>query len=308
MKLSMKLIWIAFVLCYSQLALANCNGLSFTVANSTWSFNSNPAPSLQLTVSKNNNSSCSYFLTFTAGGSANYLNRLLYNSTYTIPYQLYKAFPYVNILKDFPAATSSNDVLSGAYTGGGSSSQTLTYSAVLGGTSYARFGSYSDTVTVKLYEGTIGGDEYTLRSSHNVTYNYTMAKLIDLSLVNTGAPFNASDVSQTMNFGTLTVGQVQSFDIVLQYNAGYSLKFSSGNNGQMKNTAGNYYVSYSMTVGGTPISLAGSSGNPVVVSSAAGVSTTGGLRIPVSATITSLGAQAAGTHNDTIAITVTSIE
>lgn len=76
----------------------------------------------------------------------------------------------------------------------------------------------------------------------------------------------------------------------------------------MKNTAGNYYVSYSMTVDGSPINLAGSSGNPVVVSSAAGVSTTGGLRIPVSATITSLGAQAAGTHNDTIAITVTSIE
>ncbi len=296
----MKLFWICLFLCLSQVTLADCNGLSFFLADPTWSFNSNPAPLLQITISKKNNSSCDYFLTFSAGESGNYNNRLLFNSAsytfYTLPYQLYQAFPYANILKDFPIAISSNDVVVGAFSTGGGTSQTITYRPVLRILSaYPRVGNYADHVMVSIYEGSVTG-AHSIHTTQVATYNYTVEKLVDLSTAR-----------HALDFGMLSVGLVKSFDVILKYNAGYSLMFSSANNGQMKNAAGNFFATYSMKVNGSLINLNSSSKNPIVVSSGSGTSPAEGLRLPISATITSVG-QLAGFYRDVISITVTSME
>lgn len=307
-KLFVKLVCSWHILFVPTVVFSECKDLSFSLANSVWSFNSNPTPSLQVTVSRTGKGGCHYFLTFSTGRGNSYENRLLYNSAYTFPYQLYQGFPYVNILKHFPAVTSNNDVLAGHFKSGSNDlTFSHTYSAILGQTSYARFGSYSDSIIVSLYEGTIGGTS-NLVSTSPMTFNFTMPKLIDLSLVNTGSPYDPTNFSYVMNFGTLSAGLVQSFDIVLKYNAGYSLKLSSVNDGKMKNTIGNSFVAYLMSVNGSPIDLNGSSAIPITVSSGMGISGASGLRIPVSVAITSLLNQVAGTYKDTVAITVTSLE
>lgn len=292
----MKLFWICFFLCYSQFVLANCNGLSFSLVDPTWSFNSNPAPIQQIIVTKKDNSSCDYFLTFSSGESGNYNNRLLFNSaSYTLPYQLYQTFPYSNVLKDFPMAINSSDVLVGAFFTGSGTSQTITYRPVLRTLGeYPRVGTFADNVMVSIYEGSVVG-AHTIHATQVATYNYIVEKLIDLSTV-----------KHVLNFEALSVGLVRSFDVVLKYNSGYSLKFSSANNGQMKNTAGNF-ATYSMTVNGSPINLSGSSENPIIVSSGSGASPAGGLRLPVSTTITSAG-QVTGFYRDIVSITVISTE
>ncbi len=313
MKLAVKLLLISLIACYSCSAsalLCIITNMHSSLDNTTWSFNSNPSPGLVINVSRGDiTDACQYFLTFSAGGSGSYSQRLLYNSTYTIPYQVYKEVGHVNVLKAFPSINNSNDVIEGSFPLlSGPLTNHHTYYPLLGTVGeYPRFGTYSDTITISLYRDTII-PPYTFVDSHTVTYSYTVGKLIDLSLVNTGAPFDIASVTHTMNFGTMSVGTNRAFDVVLKYNAGYSLKFSSANNGQMKHASLNSYVSYDMTVNGNPINLSGSSGSPVEVSTATGVSSSEGLRLPVSATISSLGTAAAGSYSDTINITVTSIE
>ena len=209
-------------------------------------------------------------------------------------------------LKDLPDATTTNDVFSGSLS---SSTKTaaFTYFPQLGSVTYNRFGTYSDTFTIKLYDGTLAGS-HTLRNSKTVTFTYTMARKIDLSLVATGSAFSAGSTTQSMSFGNLIAGTSKSFDLILEYNAGYNVSLSSVNQGMLKHSTLADTVPYTFQVNGTGVSLVGSNTTPVSAVSGTGVSAVNGLVLPVSVTIGSLGSARAGSYTDVVTLTVATTE
>lgn len=282
-----------------------CNAVDFTLDTSSFNLNTNNNPALNINFERNNiNHGCNYFAVINYGSASTYSARSLTNGSYNYPIQIYKDAGHTLIIKDLADATSSSDVIDGVFPeGSGSITNTQVYRPSIDPTTYTRFGSYSDTFTIRLYEGTLSSN--VLRRTRTVTLTYTQPKKIDLSLVDTSAAFNIADTTQTLNFGNLTTGAVKAFDLILGYNAGYSLQLSSANNGKLKHASLPTTINYALTVNGANVNL---SSGPASVSSNTGVSPAGGLRLPISATIGSIAGKDGGNYSDTITVSVTSIE
>lgn len=287
---------------------AACTNLNFVFPQTSYSFNVNSSPSLTIRVRRSGVANgCSWFITTNKGASPSY-SRNLYQGLNTIGFQIWDN-TLTEIIKHIPDATSNADVIEGVFPNGSGGNQiNVNYRAVRESpVTYKRFGSYAESLTFYLYEGTITGT-YVLKDTQVVNYTQTVAKAIDLSLVDSGAPFNVSDTSQNLNFGTMTSNASQSFDVVLQYNAGYDLKFSSLRQGNLKHASTANLLSYSMSVNSVPVNLVGSNITPVSVSTQTGVSSAAGTRLPVNLTLGSISSLPAGSYSDTISITVQSIE
>jgi hypothetical protein len=302
---SRSLLLIAVFLVSLESRAANgCNGLSLQTASSV-SFSANAVQQIALSVKRNNtNHGCEYFVTFSRGIASNY-NRYMAKGADSAPYQLYRGFPDSDILKDLSDAVSSSDVIAGSFLDNAGSTQNVeTYRAVLGNVAYLPVGFYFDLVTVRLYEGTLSS--YALRDTTNVTFQYSSTRSIDLSLVSTGAAFNASATSMTLDFGTMYTGETKAFDILVATNAGYSLSMSSWNGGAMKHASlRGTFVPYSMGVNGRSVTLG--NGN-TVVATGSGVTPSGGSRIPVNVMIGALLSSMSGAYGDSITVTVQTTE
>lgn len=290
---------------YTQASQACLFGLSMSLQSGSINLNSDNFPNLRVRVSRFPAIfSCDFFVTVENGGASSYLNRTLTSGVYEYPVQFYKDSGRSQIIRSYTEASSSADVLFGSYSGGGGTNYDVYYRPYLEPDTYKRFGNYSKTFTLRLYMGEVGGTSY-LQDTVTVTLNYTQSKQIDLALVNTGAPFNTSDISQTLNFGALTSGASMGFDLVLGYNAGYKISMSSANAGKIKRTTGTNTIPYTLNMAGNPVTL---TTTPTVVASASGVSPTGGRRLPISVTIGTVGAASPGTYTDTVTFTVASAE
>ncbi|MFL5815462.1 MAG: spore coat protein U domain-containing protein [Bdellovibrionia bacterium] len=285
-------------------AEVGCNGLNMQTASSV-NFNSSSAQQITVNVRRNNtNHGCDYFLTFSRGMSMNY-NRQMFKGSDVAPYQLYRTFPYADVLKDLSDAVTNSDIIASAFPdNAGSVQNSESYRAVLGNVSSSPVGLYFDTVTVRLYEGTLSS--YFLRDTSTVNLQYSSTRSIDLSLVPTGGAFSTSATSMSLDFGTMYTGESKAFDIVLVTNAGYSLSMSSQNAGQMKHASlTSSAVPYTLTVNSTPISLGGGS---TVVARGSGASPSGGSRVPVVVTIGELANSVSGTYKDSVTVTVQTTE
>lgn len=302
---------IFLTLLFSTIASAACSNLKLNLANGTVDLTSNTAPALNFTVQRSGLFGCNYFVTVDYGGAASFNDRRLTQSGgYEIPVDIYRDVAHTQLLKKLPEATVSTEVIAGSFPNltFSPSSVTHTYYPQLATVDYHRFGEYSDTFTVRLYEGTLGSGSPSLEDSETVKLKYTMAKKIDLSLVATGAPFNVADTAETMNFGTLTAGAVRTFDIGVKFNAGYRVRVSSLNQGNLKHASQNDTVPYTLRVNSSVVNLAGSNSSPVQVSTGSGVSPTNGLALSSSVTIGALGNARAGNYSDTVTVTVVTTE
>ncbi|MGE3260672.1 MAG: spore coat protein U domain-containing protein [Bacteriovoracia bacterium] len=300
---------ILLLLILAKLSWAGCNNLRLTLANSTVDLTPNTAPSLNLTVKRSGSGGCDYFITFGYGNASTYADRKLSQGSYSIPVNIYRDSNHTQILKKLPEAATVTDVIYGSFPSGTSNpnSTVHTYYPQLGTVAYNRFGEYSDTYTVSVYEYT-GGLSGSLEDSENLKLKYTMTKKIDLSLMATGAPFNVADTTETMNFGTLTAGAVRTFDIGVKYNAGYRVRLSSANQGRLKHASLTDTVPYTLQVNSSAVNLNGSNTTPIQVSTGTGVSPPNGLVLTSSVTIGALGSARAGTYSDTVTVTVVTTE
>src|SRR5690606_20724438 len=114
--------------------------------------------------------------------------------------------------------------------------------------------------------------------------------------------------SENMNFGTLTAGAAQSADLVIKYNAGYSVRMSSANEGRLKHASLSDTVPYTLQLGGLPVNLLGSNSSPVLVTSGTGVSPPNGHSFGLQATIGAIGSARAGSYSDVVTVTVATTE
>jgi hypothetical protein len=225
------------------------------------------------------------------------------------PFQLSKDLAGMQILKTKNDASSANNVLTGTMPNhqGNDTQVSLQFWAILDTTNpWRRFGNYSDTLTLRLYQGTLASSE--LRGSVHLSVNYNAPKRADLSLVPSGAAFVLTDIDETMDFGALNAGAVRTCDIVMRTNAGYTLFASSTNNGKLKHLTMEKFVPYTARFSGGAVNLGASSGSPVQIARVLGASPASGFVQPVSVTIGSTAGAQSGPYSDVITLTVQTAE
>ena len=253
-------------------------------------------------VNRRRREACQYFITFSRGNSSNF-NRFMRRNSSQVSYNIFDTASLNNILKDLPTA-NSNEVIQGRFvTAGGSDNRAHQYFINRPEQVVKPAGRYVDRLQVNIFEGAFGSTTTPIQT-RNLRVRYEVPKEVQLSLVDTGAPFYLGDLSQSMNFGTLTSFESQNFDIVLMSNAGFEVRMSSQNNSRLKHQIQNQFVNYQVSVNGRLQNLSGSASTPVVVAQGSGVSPATGVRLPVAVTIGSIGQILAGRYQDNITVTV----
>lgn len=293
-----------------SLALARLGAHSWS---SSASGDYNPFDSTQyfqqedLQAKKSGGGQCDFFITLSTGDSGGFSPRQMTGGSEVLTYNFYDA-PNVsaNVLKDFPEAVTLSDVLDGQMTNNkNKETQTLLYhwsidpQLVVGPTTYQ-----DSAVTFSLYQGTIASP--TLEDQLTVTVSAVVPQVVELSLVATGGAFDAADINETVDFGTLVESAQQSFDLLVRSNDGYQVSFQSAASSTLSKPAPNPdNVSYTVTVGGNPADL--SSGAAVVVASASGVTPVNGDRFAVSFTVGTVSGHRTGSYDDNVTVTVSAL-
>lgn len=242
---------------------------------------------------------CAYFVTFSEGQSGTYDRAMSGPGTPDLGYQIYDTSSKSNVLKELPEATAT-EILSGSF-GTGKETQEQSFYVAIPPNQYLAAGTYTDNITVRLYEGTLSS--YTLRDTADFDVRARIEKALQLCVVGCGAPFDPFAKSRTLAFGEMHTGDYRELDLLVRGNLDYEVRFRSVNRGVMELTGGNAEVPYSLTLNGTPVDL--TSGRVTVAN---GNEPTGpdGDRYTVTATIGSLASATAGAYEDIIEITVRS--
>lgn len=299
----MKIIFVILILITGSYVIASCESMSLTNVPTSISLNSNSFPSIQVMVLKGNGHCGDFFISLDNGRGGSSSSRQISSAFHSYPVQFFKDSARTQILKSDGEA-SSGDVIAGSFDNGESSFSSEFYAYLnLGNNSYLRSGVYSENFTLKLFEGT--PDTKILRDTKMINLSFIQNKIADLSLVNSGEPFNLASTSQSVDFGDLVPGAHKGFDLVLMYNAGYTVSFSSINAGKLKHSNRQKYVAYVLTLDGVPVAL---SSMATVVKSAAGISLAAGTRLPVNVKIGNTADAVPGYYSDIITVNVASAE
>ena len=302
-----------------------CSTVTWGNIATTVSLDANQAPDVSIVISRNsggsNQGTCDFFIVVDEGGAANYANRYLdiFGNSINYPFQIYQDSGHTVAARPLSSATQPT-VISGTFSGSNTSVTVHYYPKIDTSIGMYQSGFYANQFTYTLYTGSVsGGRNFVSNRSVNFTYNNPI--VANLSVVDTGAPFSAADVTQTMNFGALTSNASKSCDVVLQYNSGYQLDMltangTSGGVNRIKNANGNT-ISYTLRVNGavksvgtfyTSVATSSNGGGADGHQAANPVSPAGGTRIPVSVTIGNVAANAqSGTYTDTVTIRISAL-
>ena len=300
----MKNSFLIILMLFSSNAFSWCWSLYLTDIPSVVNLNDDISPKTTIkSVRGSSYEDCRYRLGVDEGQNSTY-NRILRNGANTINFSIAKNNSMSRILKDVIDATSSNNYYEHRYRSyRGSSSKSFKIYSELSPTGNEPPGVYSGTFNFKIYQQI--GNFYFFYGQWPITYTYTIADDLKLSIVDTGSPFDEFDNSQDLNFGQLVQNSKQGFDIVIQSNSGYVLDISSQNNGKMKHLSTNSFVDYTFYVNGQPKSLQNSSSSPVIISSGYGSHPNDGFRVPIEVEVGDVENKVAGTYQDKLTITVT---
>lgn len=273
----------------------------------------NPTTSgtVSITRTKDNGAPCSnFFLAFTKGWAGNYNRRAtnLANSD-LIYYNIYKNSNSTGVLKEPNDITSTNEVLYGPILKNQKIDLTYYFTlAPINASSPPKAGTYIDVIEVQAYSGTytnINGYE----GYRDLNIYINVPKFISLSMVETGAVYDPSSVSKTLDFGILEEDEQLGFDVRIVSNAGYILKISSSNNGVLKLTGGTgskSEVTYDFYANNAKKSLGSSAASPVTLASATGKTPSGGAQVPIKVIIKSVDDKDPGTYQDYLTLSVIS--
>src|SRR6266849_1287722 len=177
---------------------------------------------------------CEYFVTLSAGQSGDFRQRKLTRDVHVLNYNVYTDVEKSNILKAPPTA-GGNEIIVGKFPlpSGVNLNQTNDHSFFWTIDPLqivpASTASYQDTtLTLNLYSGLVLGIN-TLQDTKTITFRTRAESSVDLSLVDSGAPFDLGDTIQVIDFGTLETGAQRGFDIVIRSNDAYRVTMRSEN-------------------------------------------------------------------------------
>ena len=280
-------------------------GLSMSIG-SIPDFSAGGSPTIPVTVSrksgKNGNNTCSFFLVIDNGiTGTSFTSRQLTFGQQPYPVQFFADSGRTNIMRPYAAGLPPANVVIGQFNSPGNADAVVNFYPTLDTSLYIANGQYAEVFGISLYMGDVNSS--TFQQTLNGNFTYTNSKKADLSLVDTGTAFVAADVAQSLDFGQLASGAQKAFDLILQYNSGYSLSISSANANRLFNSSTSTYINYGLTLNSLPRALTVA---PQVVQTSGGTSPANGLRLPVNVTIGSVTGAKPGNYTDTVTIVISS--
>lgn len=252
---------------------------------------------------------CEYFVTLSEGQSGNFNQRKLSEMTQTLNYNTYVDRGKSNIFKALPIATQG-EIVSGSFPITVALTQTNNHEFFWATNPQqivpASSMPYIDgNLRLSLYSGLLTLSP-TLVATKTITFQARVNSSVDVSLVESGRPFDISETTQLVDFGTLESGEQRDFDVVVRSNNGYAVTMQSQNRQLLLHTRSPTItgsVAYSITFNGGGIDL--SSGAPVQIISGTGTTPATGTSFPIEFTVGALsGNEPAGTYSDVINVEV----
>jgi hypothetical protein len=242
---------------------------------------------------------------FSKGNSTNYTRVAKNSFNESINYNLYKFSSLNSILKDKNDVNEDNDFLFGEIQDTNNNIVNTFYFNLpsLANGSLVRAGVYTDNIAMNVYSKGANGTKI-FEFSRNIPITINVSKVINISLIDSGGPFDIGSTNKTLNFGDLETGKEMSFDLRVASNAGYKVMFSSMNNGAMKNTINPQKINYGLTIAGNTVNLLNTATNPVTVATGSGVTISEGAQFPIKVKIGTVATtQEYGDYEDYITIT-----
>ncbi len=253
---------------------------------------------------------CEYFVALSAGQSGSFNQRKLSEMTNMLTYNAFTDGGKSHLLKALPIATQS-EVIAGNFPVAVALAQTNTHSFfwTINPQQVVRASGmpYADgNLTLSLYSGLLLLSP-TLVATKTITFQARVDSSVDVSLVESGKPFDISETTQLVDFGTLESGEQRGFDVVVRSNNGYAVTMQSQNRQLMVHTRAPTIpdtVNYSVTFNGGNVDL--STGGPVQIITGAGTTSAAGTPFPIEFTVGNLsGNEVAGTYVDVIDVEIT---
>jgi hypothetical protein len=302
-----KLFLILFGLLTPMIASATCQ---VQILNSSVTINWNPGFTYQmvsLSVMKLNTDACTVHLGFTKGQASDY-NRYANYGSNQAKYQLYQSTAFTTPLEDgLDVSDENNQTIPVTFPAGANVVQIVTYYVQIQLSNmtvpeYKPAGTYTDNYSIEAYDNDIPFSSAETASTVNLTIN--VSPILEVSLVNTGAPFDPSSSIKSVSLGDLTLPQQADLDLKVKTNQGYKITVSSVNGGKLKNTSSNSnsVVPYTMKLNTAPISV---TTTPTLMYEAPSInSTTDGVANHITINTTPVYNVSAGTYTDKITLTI----
>jgi hypothetical protein len=149
------------------------------------------------------------------------------------------------VIYNMPDAAPPANIIVGSFpNSGGGNQQNHSAQVAMGVVPFGlAHGNYENQFHVQLWTRAVGSSgAYSLANDENFTMRYVINQNLALSLVSTGAPFNMTDTSESVDFGFLSQNQTRSFDLVVGSNLPYSLSLSSQRNARLLRQGGSLAV------------------------------------------------------------------
>ncbi len=184
-------------------------------------------------------------------------SRTLANGTETIAYTLYK-YPSGALGNELYAWSQrpTKDNVYSITLSGQQSNMTFNFAIVPEAKRIKRAGTYTGTIVVGYYTGTLSGttiSNASQRTYANLGVALAVPVIYDLSILPSGATtFDANSKSQTLDFGTMSEGESMTLNAIMRTNANsWTLAVSSTNGGYMKNSSESTTIHYAFSYDGS---------------------------------------------------------
>jgi spore coat protein U-like protein len=262
---------------------------------------------VQLRVRKTSSAACTVFVTASASGTVEPFRQLAAGAN-RLNYNLYLNATRTLVWKDITPRSTTNAFVRSFAAGPGET--TFTYFFDIPPQQVVRptaaSGFYLQEVTFSLYTAATGG---TPVASVPVIHQTAVPAAIEVSFG--GSPFTGTPGPQTMAFGNLSAGQVQTLAMLVRGNNGFDVRMSTPTARMPVGSAAMKFdppaadaseVPYTLSVSGTPADLSGA----VPVVSTNELTSLMGAALPIQVTIGNFGLATAGNYKDVVNITVRS--
>lgn len=245
---------------------------------------------------------CDYVVALSSDGASGQFRQLT-RSTDSIDFNIYTTASASTPVGSIPGA-DQQEVLSGTFATAGSQEDIVNFYIALEPGQIVPRGRYSSTMAVILYEGTLASAIEVQRI--NLTVRANVDEVVEISLVDSGQPFDLFDTGYIVDFGQSLGPATQGFDMRIRGNAGFDVRFKSGNRGAMQFLADTRQpgIPYSFSVNNSPAAFDSAGQVKVALKPSGTVTPVGGDAFPVEFSIGDIGNFLAGIYEDTVTITV----
>ncbi len=253
-----------------------------------------------ITVYRWGGTSSPFFLTIASSPSSP--NRTLESGASSLNYLIYQDAARQQVLKSLSDAGSASDVYSGTAGPDLWPPTTATLYVSIDPEQFSSSGIYQDLLTAEVYTGSVSSP--TLEASTNFYFSATVSGQVQAVLVDPGDPFNASQPSTyNMDFGQASGAASMGVDMRVRSNNGYIIQARSENNQKLvHSTLSGTEISYQFSVNSQSVDL--SSGNDIQIASGTGQTSSDGVAIPMTLSVSDVSNKLAGVYEDNIVFTV----